>query len=157
MDCPFCDHPKTHKQGRTNKGSQRFRYASCGCTFTETFDTLYYRRQVTPEQVETILQAHAEGSSLRGLSRIGKCAYGTVVSIVNSASQRAQQVHNEEIRDVDCDAIFRGRGCANAADEMWSFVKKTKKLLSRRIRVWRRLDWREPSQGKQPGSQCPSG
>ncbi|MEO0519982.1 MAG: transposase, partial [Cyanobacteria bacterium P01_A01_bin.116] len=25
MDCPFCDHPKSHKHGKTSKGSQRFR------------------------------------------------------------------------------------------------------------------------------------
>ena len=122
MDCPFCDHPKTHKHGQTSKGSQRFRCASCGCTFTDTFDTLYYRRQVTPEQVETMLQAHAEGSSLRGLSRIGKRADGTVVSLVNAASHKAQQVHNEDVKDVDCDAI--------AGDEMWSFVPKNRKTAA---------------------------
>ena len=118
MDCPFCDHPKSHKHGKTSKGRQRFRCAACDRTFTETIDTLYYRRQVTPEQVETILQAHAEGSSLRGLSRIGKRAYGTVVDIVRTASYRAQLVHNEEVKDVECEQVI--------ADEMWSFVKKSK-------------------------------
>ena len=118
MDCPFCDCPKSHKHGKTSKGSQRYRCADCHRTFTDTFDTLYYRRQVTPEQVETMLQAHAEGSSLRGISRIGKRAYGTVVDIVRSASYKAQLIHNEEVKDVDCDQI--------TGDEMWSFVKKSK-------------------------------
>lgn len=115
MDCPFCDPPKTHKHGRTSKGSQRFKCANCDRTFTETIDTLYYRRQVTPEQVETILQTHAEGSSLRGISRVGKRAYGTVVSLVRAASQKAQLVHNEEVQDVECEQII--------ADEMWSFIR----------------------------------
>jgi hypothetical protein len=35
-----------------------------------TFDTLYYRRQVSEEDVRIVLQSHAEGSSLRGISRI---------------------------------------------------------------------------------------
>ena len=35
-----------------------------------TFDTLYYRRQVSKEDVRIVLQSHAEGSSLRGISRI---------------------------------------------------------------------------------------
>ena len=120
MDCPFCDHPKAHKHGKTSKGSQRYRCASCRRTFTDTFDTLYYRRQVTPEQVELILQAHAEGSSLRGISRIGKRAYGTVVNIVRKASYKSQLVHNEEVKDVECHQI--------TADEMWSFVKKTETM-----------------------------
>ena len=123
MDCPFCDHPKAHKHGRTSKGSQRFRCARCNRTFTETIDTLYYRRQVMPEQVEMILQAHAEGSSLRGISRIGKRAYGTVVDIVPTASYKAQLVHNEEVADIDCDHVI--------ADEMWSFVKKSRSDVRR--------------------------
>lgn len=118
MDCPFCDHPKPHKHGHTSKGSQRFKCPKCGETFTETIDTLYYRRQLRPEEVETILQSHAEGTSLRGISRVGKRAYGTVVSIVRAASQKAQQVHNEEVKDVDSEAIV--------SDEMWSFVKKNR-------------------------------
>ena len=120
MKCPFCDHPKTHKHDRTSKGSQRRRCASCKRTFTETFDTLYYRRQVSPEEIETILQSHAEGSSLRGVSRISKRAYGTVVSLVRAASQKAQQVHNQEVHSVECEEIV--------ADEMWSFIQKNKSI-----------------------------
>ncbi len=118
MKCLFCDHPKAHKHGKTSKGSQRFLCTNCKRTFTDTFDTLYYRRQVTPEQVETILQAHAEGSSLRGISRIGQRAYGTVASLVRGASQKAQQVHNQEVQKVESEELV--------ADEMWSFVKKSR-------------------------------
>ena len=120
MDCPFCDRRKTHKHGKTSKGSQRYRCATCRRTFTDSFDTLYYRRQVTPEQVETILQAQAEGSSLRGISRIGKGAYGTVVDIVRKASYKSQLIHNEALKAVDCAQI--------TGDEMWSFVKKAHRL-----------------------------
>ncbi len=120
MNCPFCESPKVHKHGQTSKGSQRFLCPQCKQTFTDTFDTVYYRRQVTPEQVETILQAHAEGSSLRGVSRIGQRAYGTVVSIVRAASQKAQQVHNQEVKKVESEELV--------ADEMWSFVKKSRNI-----------------------------
>ena len=132
MDCPFCDRPKAHKHGKTSKGSQRYRCAACRRTFTDTFDTLYYRRQVTPEQVEIILQAHAGGSSLWGISRIGKRAYGTVVDIavvdiVRKASYKGQLVNNEEVKDVECRQI--------TADEMWSFVKKQKRCELNEIAV----------------------
>jgi transposase-like protein len=121
MDCPFCEHPNPHKHGRTSKGSQRFQCANCDQTFTETIDTLHYRRRVPPEQIETILQAHAEGSSLRGISRIGKRAYGTVVNLVRAASQKAQRVHNEAVQDVECEEIV--------ADELWSFIQKNKSTV----------------------------
>ncbi|NEP47178.1 MAG: IS1 family transposase [Okeania sp. SIO2G4] len=76
MECPLCGHQKTHKHGKTSKGSQRYYCPECLQTFpaecwanTDTFDTLYYRRKVEPEKMPMVLQAHVEGSSLRGISR----------------------------------------------------------------------------------------
>jgi lambda repressor-like predicted transcriptional regulator len=69
-------------------------------------------RQVSEEEVRIVLQAHAEGSSLRGISLISGLAYNTVVSIVQAAALKAQMVHNASHQDVDTDAI--------AADELWS-------------------------------------
>lgn len=119
MKCPLCGHEKSHKHGKTSKGSQRYLCPKCQQTFTDTFDTLYYRRQVSEENVRIVLQSHVEGSSLRGISRISNLAYDTVVSLVRAASQKGQMVHNAEVRAVDTDAI--------AADEFWSFVEKNKR------------------------------
>ena len=101
-------------------GSERYFCRKCRQTFTDTFDTLYYRRQVSEEDVRIVLQSHAEGSSLRGISRISGLAYDTVASIVHAASEKAQMVHNIEVQSVDTDAI--------AADELWSFVEKNKNI-----------------------------
>jgi len=49
--------------------------------------------------------SHAEGSSLRGISRISGLAYDTVVSIIQAAAQKAQMVHNASVQNVDPDAI----------------------------------------------------
>ncbi len=94
MHCSICAHPNTHKHGKTSKGSQRYRCPACHRTFTENVHTLLYRRQVSPEQVSRVLQARAEGTSLRGISRLTKLAYGTVVSIVRAASDRCQKSEN---------------------------------------------------------------
>lgn len=118
MNCHLCGHDKPHKHGKTSKGSQRYFCPKCQQTFTNTFDTLYYRRQVSEEHIRIVLQAHAEGSSLRGISRISGLAYDTVVSIVQAAALKAQMVHNAQVFSVDTNAI--------AADEMWSFVEKNK-------------------------------
>ena len=56
--------------------------------------------------------------SLRGISRTTKLAYNTVVTVIRDAALKAQMVHNEEVQEVETDAI--------AADEFWSFVKKQK-------------------------------
>jgi transposase-like protein len=121
MKCSLCGHEKPHKHGKTSKGAQRYFCPKCSQTFTETFDTLYYRRQVSEEEVRIVLQSHAEGSSLRGISRISGLAYDTVVSIVQAASEKAQMVHNAQVQAVDTDAI--------AADELWSFVEKNRSAV----------------------------
>lgn len=68
-----------------------------------------------------ILQAHVEGVSLRGIARLSKRAYNTVIDVVRASSQKAQLIHNEEVKDVDTDQVI--------ADEMWSFVKKSKNTV----------------------------
>ena len=124
MKCPLCGHEKLHKHGKTSKGAQRYFCLKCRQTFTETFDTLYYRRQVSEEEIRIVLQSHAEGSSLRGISRISRLAYDTVVSIIQAVAEKAQLVHNVEVQNVDTDAI--------AADELWSFVEKNKNTACQR-------------------------
>jgi len=62
------------------------------------------------------------GSSLRGVSRTTGLAYNTVVSIVRAASQKAQLVHNAEVQAVQTEEV--------SADEMWSFVSKTKNSVA---------------------------
>ncbi|MDV2996827.1 MAG: hypothetical protein N4J56_006532 [Chroococcidiopsis sp. SAG 2025] len=44
---------------RQVKARERYFCPKCRQTFTETFDTLYYRRQVNEEEVRIVLQAHA--------------------------------------------------------------------------------------------------
>ncbi len=124
MKCPLCAYDKPHKHGKTSKGSQRYFCPSCRQTFTDTYDTLYYRRQISEEEVRIVLQSHAEGSSLRGISRISGLAYDTVVSIIQAAVEKAQMVHNPSVQNVDTDAI--------AADELWSFVEKNKSTVCQR-------------------------
>ncbi len=63
-----------------------------------------------------VLQSHGEGTSLRGISRVSGLSYNTGVSLIRAASQKAQLVHNAEVKNVETDAL--------AADELWSFVEK---------------------------------
>lgn len=125
MECRLCGHPHTHKHGKAPNGSQRYFCSQCKQTFNERFDTLYYYRQVTPEQIRQVLQAHSEGSSLRGISRTTGLAYNTVVSIVRAASQQAQLVHNAEVQSVQTEEV--------SADELWSFVSKNRSNASPQI------------------------
>lgn len=124
MECPLCGHLKAHKHGKTSKGSQRYFCSNCHQTFTDTFDTIYYRRQVSPETVRIVLQSHAEGSSLRGVSRTSGLAYNTGVSLIRAASQKGQLIHNQDASNIETASI--------SADELWSFVEKNKNTACRK-------------------------
>ena len=112
---------KPINKGITSKGSQRYLCLVCKHSFTDTFDTLYYRRQLKPEEVHTIVQSHCEGSSLRGVARSSGRADGTVVALVCSTSQKAQMIHNAFVQQVKSITI--------TADELWSFIQKTKNTV----------------------------
>lgn len=123
MECKLCGHCKIYKHGKMPNGHQRYRCPECKQTFSESFDTIYYHRHVSREQIRQVLQAHSEGSSLRGVARITGLAYNTVVSIIRSASAKAQLIHNQEVAQVQTNEVI--------GDEMWSFVKKTEAVCSR--------------------------
>ena len=125
MECLLCGHQKAHKHGKTTKGSQRYKCPHCRQTFLENLNTLYYNRHLSPEEVHTILQSHAEGSSLRGVCRISGRAYGTVVSLIRDTAQKSQMVHNAKVEQVKTEEII--------GDEMWSFVFKNKKTAPQKI------------------------
>ena len=124
MECKLCGHSKTHKHGKMPNGHQRYFCPQCKQTFSESFDTLYYYRHVSPKQIQQVLQAHSEGTSLRGISRISGLAYNTVVSIVRASSAKAQLVHNHQVQQVTTKEV--------SGDEMWSFVQKNKNNVSQR-------------------------
>ena len=54
--------------------------------------------------------------SRRRFSRISQLAYGTVVSLVRAASQKAQMIHNAKVQQIEIEAVI--------ALELWSFVQK---------------------------------
>jgi len=122
MEYRLCGHLSTHKHGKAPNGSQRYFCPQCKQTFNERFDTLYYHRHGSEEQIRQVLQTHSEGSSLRGISRTSGLAYNAVVSLVRAASQQAQLVHNAQVQAVQTEG--------GSADELWSFVAKNKSNVS---------------------------
>jgi lambda repressor-like predicted transcriptional regulator len=72
--------------------------------------------------VRIVLQAHAEGSSLRGVSRTTRLSYNTVVSLVRAASIKGQMLHNARVQNIKTTQI--------SSDEFWSRVQKNRNTAS---------------------------
>jgi hypothetical protein len=134
---PTCQILQFFQRQHSNSGRQIFRHlahynlntkplyrSSTSLSLTTLRLLQPYWRRVNEEQVRQVLHAHSEGCSLRGISRLTKLAYGTVVSIVRDASDRAQLVHNSQVSQVQTAEV--------SADEMWSFVQKNRSIASQK-------------------------
>ena len=71
-----------------------------------------------------VLEAHFEGSSLRGISRTVNLADNTVVSLVRAASEKGQMIHNAHLQNINTSQI--------SSDQFWSLVQKNKNSASLR-------------------------
>jgi transposase-like protein len=131
MECRLCGHPKTHKHGKMPNGHQRYLCPAWKQTFAESLDTLYSWRRVSPQRVQQGLQAHSEGSSLRGIRRITGLAYNTVVSIVRAASTKAQLIHNNQLKQGMTEEVSAETSTISVQVRWGHLCKKTAAMSTR--------------------------
>ncbi len=112
------------KFGHTPQGRQRYRCMTCGQTFSETKNTLFYRRRVASKEILETLALLAEGVRISTLARVKGHKEDTIRSWLYEAGQHAEAVEEALLADY---AIKRGQ-----IDGLWSYVrhKGEKKRIS---------------------------
>jgi transposase-like protein len=103
------------KFGKTRQGRQRYRCKSCGQTFSETKDTLFYRRRVKADEILETLALLAEGVRISVLARVKGHKEDTIRSWLYEAGQHAEALEEVLLTDYQ---ITRGQ-----LDGLWSYVK----------------------------------
>ena len=66
-----------------------------------------------------VLEAHVEGSSLRGISRTVNLADDTVVTLVRALSEKGKLIHNAHLQNINTSQM--------SSDEFWSLIQKKQK------------------------------
>src|SRR5665648_410723 len=107
------------------KGKQMFKCKTCGVKFPETKGTIFYKRHLTEEQIVLACKLLVEKNGVRAIERIMGIHRDTVTSLTRDLAMHAREVTDILINDVDLSQI--------EVDEMWSFVKKNKKTLSKEM------------------------
>ena len=100
MECRLCGYPKTHKHGKMQERTSTLLLSGVQTNIQGRVLTRFTTGDESVQSkfnIQQVLQAHSEGSSLRGVSRITGLAYNTVISIIRSASGKAQLVHNQQV------------------------------------------------------------
>jgi len=127
-DCP--DYRKRNtgtiiKKGFNARGNQMFKCKTCGVRFPETKGTVFYNRHLNEEQIIMICKLLVEGNGIRAIERILEIHRDTVSKVVEDLARHAREVTDFLIRDVGLTEV--------QVDEMWSFVKKNKRTLTREM------------------------
>ena len=113
------------KKGFNAKGKQMFKCKTCGVRFPETKGTPFYKRHLTEEQIILVCKLLVEKNGIRSIERIMNIHRDTVSSIIEDLAIHAREVTDLLVTDVGLNQI--------EVDEMWSFIKKNKKILSKEM------------------------
>ena len=113
--------------GKTKAGRQRFKCKSCDSTFTETKDTMFYRRRTPEDEIIETLALIAEGSRISSLARVKGHKEDTIRAWLRDAAEHVEVIEEALLAKYQ---LERGQ-----LDGLWAYVgNKGEKRLSRNHR-----------------------
>jgi transposase-like protein len=113
------------KKGFNEKGNQMYKCKTCGVRFPESKGTVFYNRHLTEEQIILICKLMVEKNGIRAIERIMEIHRDTISNLINDLAKHAKEVTDFLITNVGLSQI--------EVDEMWSFVKKNKRKLTKEM------------------------
>lgn len=105
-----------------------YRCLQCGQRFSARHDSVFAGFHTDEDTIYRVLKALCEGNGIRATARIFDLDKNTVGRILEQAAKHGQRVSEELIKNYHMDEC--------QLDELWSFVKKKKRICQ----PWK--DWR---------------
>lgn len=113
------------KKGFNAKGIQMFKCKTCGVRFPATKGTVFYNRHLSEDKIILVCKLLVEKNGIRAMERITENHRDTISSLVSDLAGHAREVTNFLIKNIDLTQV--------QVDEMWSFIKKNKRTLSKEM------------------------
>lgn len=107
--------------GQQPNGTQRYRCVDCGRTFARTINTPFFRKHLKKKEITTICKHLAEKNGFRAIARITGHHLDTVRAVADVVAKHCKKFNEYFITEIKLTPI--------EIDEMWSFVKKKKKIV----------------------------
>jgi transposase-like protein len=104
-----------------------YRCVACGREFSARHQSIFSGFHTDEQTIARVLTALAEGTGIRACARIFALDKNTVVRILETAALHCHQVSEQLIQRYHLEEC--------QVDELWSFVKKRKRI-SRRWKSW---------------------
>lgn len=126
--CPNKDCRTHNKTGLKNiirfgtqaNGTQRYRCTDCKRTFGRTINTPFFHKHLKKEEIIRICKLLSEKISFRGIARATDHHLDTIRAIADVVANHCKRFNEYFIKELNLTPI--------EVDEMWSFVKKKKKI-----------------------------
>jgi len=112
------------KAGKDDKGNQRFKCNRCKRRFQEMRERLLGNMYLSEEKALMVLQMLVEGNSVRSITRITGVEKKTILTLLNVAGERCEDLMKRKMRKVKCSDL--------QFDEVWTFCRMKEKAKTRR-------------------------
>jgi transposase-like protein len=106
--------------GSQPNGTQRYRCTDCKRTFARTLNTPFFRKHLKKKEIIRICKLLSEKTSFRAIARATNHHLDTIRSIASAIAEHCKKFNDYFITELNLTPI--------EVDEMWSFVKKKKKI-----------------------------
>lgn len=121
MKCVDCQ-IECNRFGKNRNGSQRYRCAQCGKTYSDAPADRIEGSNVDLDDICRVLQLLVEGCSVRSVERISGLHRDTILKILVLAGQRCEKLLGRLIVNVPVKDV--------QVDEMWGFIGKKEKRVA---------------------------
>ena len=108
------------RKGKQQNGTLRYQCTDCKRTFARTINTPFFHKHLSKKEIIHICKLLSEKTSFRAIARITDHHLDTIRSIASAIAQHCKKFNDYFVTDLNLTPI--------EVDEMWSFVKKKKKL-----------------------------
>lgn len=115
------------KRGRYQTGHQRYFCNHCKTFFMETKGTPLYHKHLTKSEIINICKHLVEKNGIRSIERITGHHRDTIGQLLEDLASHAEIVNSILLQEVKLGQF--------EVDEMWTFIKKNKRKLSREAQI----------------------
>lgn len=109
------------RTGKQPNGTQKYRCTNCHRNFVRTINTPFFRKHLKKSEITKICKLLAEKNGFRSIARITEHHLDTIRAIAEVVAKHCKKFNEYFIVELKLTPI--------EVDEMWSFVKKKKKIV----------------------------
>ena len=108
------------RNGFQKNGTQKYKCVECKKPFVRTVNTPFFHKHLDKKEIIQVCRLLAEKTSFRAIARITEHHLDTIRAIATAIAKHCKKFNEYFIKELKLTPI--------EVDEMWSFVKKNKKI-----------------------------